>query len=87
LRTHVTRRAIDAKVAYPRFHVLGYHGLLAPNASDRAEVVPGCASRGGPPSQLPLFPATKDGPQPPPPPARHPWPWLLRRVFAIDILT
>ena len=26
---------------------------------------------------------------PPPPPSRsrHPWPWLLQRVFAVDILT
>ena len=76
-----------ALVPPPRFHMLRYHGVLAANAGDRADVVSGRESHSGPPSQLPLFPATVGCPQlPPPPPARHPWAWLLRRVFAVDVL-
>ena len=39
-----------------------------------------------PPAQLPLFVAAEVAPHaPPPPPSRHPWAWLLRRVFAADV--
>ena len=64
-----------------------YHGVLAGRASARAEVVPG---RAPPPAeaQLPLFTPSDLHPlAPPPPPSRHPWPWLLKRVFAVDIET
>ena len=37
-----------------------------------------------PPPQLPLFEAS-DAPLEPPPPSRHPWSWLLRRVFAVEV--
>ena len=36
-------------------------------------------------AQIPLFKQDKD-PPPAAPPSRHPWPWLLRRVWAIEIL-
>jgi len=62
-----------------------YHGVLVGRASARAEVVPG---RAPPPAQaqLPLF-TTSELPvlAPPPTPSRHPWPWLPKRVFAVDI--
>jgi hypothetical protein len=35
--------------------------------------------------QLPLFAASDASPLEPPPPSRHPWDWLLRRVFAVDV--
>ncbi len=62
-----------------------YHGVLAARATARAEVVPG---RAPPPleAQLPLFTPSDLPPlAPPPPQSRHPWPWLLKRVFAVDI--
>ena len=38
--------------------------------------------------QLPLFQPQQTGqPLDPPPPTRHTWPYLLARVFAVDILT
>ena len=76
-----------ALIPPPRFHMTRYHGVLAGRASARAEVVPG---RAPPPAeaQLPLFMPSDVPPlAPPPPPGRHPWPWLLKRVFAVDIET
>ena len=76
-----------ALIPPPRFHMTRYHGVLAGRATARAEVVPG---RAPPPvdAQLPLFmPSEVPSLQPPPPPSRHPWPWLLKRVFAVEIET
>lgn len=76
-----------ALVPPPRFHMLRYHGVLAAHASARAEVVLGRAPP-SPPEQLPLFvPADLAPLAPPEPPSRHPWAWLLRRVFAVDVTT
>jgi hypothetical protein len=73
-----------ALVPPPRFHMLRYHGVLAANAKVRGEVVPQKAVKAG--VQLPLFMPGEEGYlAPPPEPSRHPWPWLLKRVFAIDI--
>ena len=67
--------------------MLRYHGVLAAHSSPRAEVVLGRESP-SPPAQLPLFvPADVAPPAPPEPPSRHPWAWLLRRVFAVDVTT
>jgi hypothetical protein len=74
-----------ALIPPPRFHLLRYHGVLAAHSSVRSEVVP---SREPPPApaQLPLFAASDAEPlEPPPPPSRHPWDWLLERVFAVDV--
>ncbi|HEY8428589.1 MAG TPA: hypothetical protein VIL20_09455, partial [Sandaracinaceae bacterium] len=62
---------------------LRYHGVLAAHAAVRAEVVPG-REPPSPPPQLPLF-EPSDAPLEPPPPSRHPWSWLLRRVFAVEV--
>jgi len=63
-----------------------YLGVLAGHSSLRAEVVPNKPA--APPKQLPLFderdePTTfaKSSAKKTAEPSRHPWPWLLQRVF------
>jgi hypothetical protein len=76
---------LAALVPPPRFHMTRYHGVLAANAKARSEVVRGGRSR--PKRQLGLLPGAEgEGcPRRPDRPARHPWAWLLRRVFAADV--
>jgi hypothetical protein len=78
-----------ALIPPPRFHMLRYHGVLAAHAKVRPEVVPGPVAVATEPAQIPLSfdgeateleVLTKQ-------PARHPWAWLLQRVFAVDIMT
>ncbi|MFW5921384.1 MAG: hypothetical protein ACOCUS_06045 [Polyangiales bacterium] len=62
--------------------MLRYHGVLAAGANARIEVVPGAEP--DEPPQLSLW----DGDDVEPAarrPSRHPWPWLLRRVFSVDV--
>ena len=68
--------------------MLRYHGVFAGHSKDRAEVVPqrGDTEPEAEP-QLCLFAPGDDAPLQPPPPSRHPWAWLLRRVFAVDVTT
>ncbi|MFT5358738.1 MAG: hypothetical protein ACI9KE_005977 [Polyangiales bacterium] len=73
-----------------RYHLLFNGTVLAGHSRDRAEVVPQGSTKD---ESSP----TDDGQQflfepapplsPPPPPSRHPWAWLLRHVFAVDIMT
>ena len=79
-----------ALVPPPRFHLLRYLGVLSAHASLRAEVVPGKAvvPPVAPPAQLPLFNHSAQPQQPAKltaektaEPSRHPWSWLLKRVF------
>ena len=71
-----------------------YLGVLAGHSSLRAEVVPKKpAPPPEPPKQLPLFderdePTTsaKSAAKKTAEPSRHPWPYLLKRVFAVDVL-
>lgn len=74
-----------ALVPAPRFHLLRYHGVLSAHAAARREVVPGRAPLLG--EQLPLFHRSDAGPLAPAPSSRHPWQWLLSRVFAVEIRT
>ncbi|MDH3285819.1 MAG: transposase [Acidobacteriota bacterium] len=79
-----------ALIPPPRFHMLRYHGVLAGHSNDRAEVVPQPdeGTEAEPVEQLCLFELADDAPlQPPPAPSRHPWAWLLQRVFAVDVMT
>ena len=79
----------------PRWHLIRYHGVLAANATERPEVVP--AKKPAAPAsgvQLPLPLSLPTGAVPTPPdkprtaePSRHPWAWLLMRVFAADVMT
>ncbi len=61
----------------PRMHLIRYHGVLAPHATDRALIVPGASQ----PLADPEPPAT---PATPPPRSRLAWAALLARVFLAD---
>ena len=71
-----------ALIPPPRFHMLRYHGVLAAHAKARAEVVPEPEPVEARQLHLALVPE---------PPAeskssRYPWAYLLRRVFAVDVM-
>jgi hypothetical protein len=78
-----------ALIPPPRFHMLRYHGVLAAHAKARPEVVPGPVSVPTVPTQIPLSlgGAATELEVIAKQPARHPWAWLLQRVFAVDIMT
>ncbi len=68
---------LAALVPPPRFHLLTYHGVLAPNHALRSRVVPKkpvAAHKGRPNSSAR------------PRPSRHPWADLMKRVHSIDVL-
>jgi len=84
---------ICAMVPPPWFNMIRFHGVLAPNAKLREQVVASARPYIPPqeitvpnPMQLPLFGRHFDEPE-----AdvgnmrRKPWAWLLRHVFAIDV--
>jgi len=77
--------------------LLRYYGVLSAHASLRAEVVPKKAVVPlAAPAQLPLFDesappsakasAAKTNAEKTAEPSRHPWSWLLKRVFALEIM-
>ena len=75
-----------ALVPPPGFHMVRYHGLFAPNAKLRAEVVPAPPSGAAP--KLPTAPQLELdlwGPTATARPRRKPWAWLLKHVFAEDL--
>jgi hypothetical protein len=68
---------LAALVPPPRMHQLTYHGVLAPGASWRSQIVPGHAGeRGGVGSS-----ASASRPC-----ARYSWSELMARVFSVDVL-
>jgi hypothetical protein len=78
-----------ALIPPPRVNSVRYHGVFAPAARRRGEIVP------APPPPPPATPAAP-APSPPPPAAaacasrRHsrvPWAELLRRVYRVDVLS
>lgn len=78
-----------AMVPPPRFHMIRFHGVLAPHAAARAEVVPphdddlpAPPSLTPPEPQLHLFEESDDDGTTP---TRKPWAWLLRHVFRVDV--
>ena len=93
---------ICAMVPPPRFHLTRYAGVLAPNAKLRAEVVPRASEAGreaatsGPTNtraneQGELFGEARGGEGVAESGdearvTRHPWAWLLKRVFAAEVL-
>jgi len=73
-------RKLAALVPPPRLHLVRYHGVFAPNAKLRSEVVPRKAL---------VDPIRVDQPEVPAPQTRQrrlDWAALLRRVFAVDVL-
>ena len=73
---------LAALVSVPRVHLQTYHGVLAPSASWRDDVVVGGKQprRGGCPD------AEQKGDARSRPPHRYRWAELLRRVFGLDVL-
>ena len=81
-----------ALVPAPRFHLVRYAGVLAPNSTLRQAVVPARVPHSPVPVQLSLFgkvtavvPQTRRDLDQETPRGRHRWAWLLRRVFQLDL--
>ena len=68
---------LAALVPRPRLHLIRFHGVLAPNAKLRRQIVPAPAERAAAP---PTDHASAQGDTP-----RMSWARLLKRVFDIDI--
>jgi hypothetical protein len=76
----------------PRFHMVRFYGVLAPNSALREQVVVSARPYVPPhvepktPLQLPLFGELFEQPEAAVRDARRkPWAWLLRHVFAVDV--
>jgi hypothetical protein len=86
---------VSAMVPPPRFHMIRFHGVLAPNAALRKQVVASARPKVPPdvnrvepknaPMQLPLFGQSTEDDASASKARRKPWAWLLRHVFAIDV--
>ena len=78
LSSHELIEKLAALVPPPRAHLIRYHGVLAPHAADRAQIVPA-------PTQPDTTPAGAPASTTKPHPRRLAWVVLLARVFAIDV--
>ncbi|MDH5492650.1 MAG: transposase [Myxococcales bacterium] len=90
-----------ALVPPPRFHILRYYGVLAPNATARPAVTARPEPEPAAGEQLrivfsrdnselaadPSAARSKSRSERPPSGGRHLWAWLLRRVFGVDVET
>ena len=75
---HEVIEELAALVPPPRLHLVRYHGVLAPNAADRALIVPAPeTAEGAAPSHTPANPGTRV--------QRLAWAQLLARVWGIDV--
>ena len=98
--THIVMSPLEfmqrlaALVPRPRLHLIRFHGVLAPNARLRAEIIPSSGRQAGtvPGPGFPSAPVTThdtsaDHAEAPPPslPTRISWARLLKRVFDIDL--
>ena len=70
---------LAALVPRPRLNLIRFHGVLAPNAKLRAEIIPGSKKNKSNASD------TNDDVPPSPASVRISWARLLKRVFEIDI--
>jgi hypothetical protein len=70
---------LAALVPRPRFHLIRFHGVLAPNAKHRAEIIPSA------PVNTTDNSADHGDAPPHSAPTRIRWARLLKRVFAIDM--
>jgi hypothetical protein len=73
-------RKLAAIVPPPRIHLVRYHGVFAPNAKDRPQVIPGSSAANSAGTTAPQAeqPGVRE--------RRLNWAELLRRVFAVDVL-
>ena len=78
LSPHELIEKLTALVPPPRMHLIRYHGVLAPHAADRAQIVPV-------PTQQDNTPAAATASAGKPHLRRLAWVVLLARVFAIDV--
>jgi hypothetical protein len=83
-----------ALVPPPYFNLIRFHGVFAPNALLRSQVVPDTGNMAQKPQQLELFTlenylrllgAQPANDAPRPTPGRRAWAELLRRTFAVDV--
>jgi hypothetical protein len=80
-----------ALVPPPRFHLTRFHGVFAPAAKTRSEVVPPRPKAPAAIVQLQLFASAQSSAcddvhgDKPRPEGRHPWAWLIKRVFLRDV--
>ena len=75
---HELLEKLAALVPPPRVHLIRYHGVLAPHAADRAQIVPGPeVTEGAAAASVPVAPGGQV--------QRLAWAQLLARVFAVDI--
>jgi hypothetical protein len=70
---------LAALVPRPRLHLIRFHGVLAPNAALRSQIVP------GEPDQAPPTPDEHGAAPSASAPTRLSWAQLLKRVFEIDM--
>jgi len=72
---------LAALVPRPRLHLIRFHGVLAPNATLRSQIVPGESDQAtATANETSEAPAASTR-------ARMSWAHLLKRVFAIDLTT
>ena len=82
-----------ALIPAPHFNLTRYHGVFEARSKYRSEVVPGPAPKEAQPVQLRLAfggeqaRATLADEVETKPASRHPWAYLLQRVFAVDVLS
>jgi len=75
---------LAALVPRPRLHLIRFHGVLAPNAKLRAQVVPQEPEQPEPPTQA-ATPAECEATCTHHRPVRLSWAKLLKRVFEVDL--
>lgn len=78
-------RKLAVLVPPPRVHLVRFHGVFAPNAKHRAQVVPQRAES-HPTNDAPIVARPDRRPTRPDGTSRIDWASLLRRVFSIDVL-
>jgi len=78
-RWHHCNRRLAALVPRPRLNLIRFHGVLAPNAKLRSEIIPGSRKNKSNPS------CRNDAVPPSSASVRISWARLLKRVFDIDI--
>ena len=72
---------LAALVAPPRLNLVRYHGVLAPHAAARAQIVPGPQHQAQDAAEVPVTGAARSAPRS----CRLSWAQLLGRVFSLDV--